>query len=143
MSAEREELAWIIMSPESFDGGPVSCGSNDIYAARIADAILAAGYSKPRTITTATELDALEAAADAIAQDDGGACECRRSSYDKHDINPPCSGRRRAVRAARAALEAAAPYLMAQAFDEGADFMSAGCWTETGSPGNPYRPAHE
>lgn len=47
--SERDELAAIIMSPESFDGGPVSCGPNDIYAARIADAILAAGYSKHST----------------------------------------------------------------------------------------------
>lgn len=39
----------------------------------------------------------------------------------------------------RAALTAAAPFIAAQAWDEGADFMSAGCWTETGSPGNPYR----
>lgn len=58
-----EELAQIIMSPESFDGGPVSCGPNAVYAARTADAILAAGYRKPRTITTLEELDALEVGA--------------------------------------------------------------------------------
>lgn len=58
MSAQAE-LAGIIMSPESFDGGPASCGPGSVYAARIADAILAAGYRKPRTITTPEELDAL------------------------------------------------------------------------------------
>lgn len=42
--SERDELAQIIMSPESFDGGPVSCGPNSVYAARIAEAIRAAGY---------------------------------------------------------------------------------------------------
>lgn len=49
MSAERDELAEIIKSPETFDGGPVSCGPNSIYAARTADAILAAGYRKYET----------------------------------------------------------------------------------------------
>lgn len=59
MSDERDELARIIKSPENFDGGPVSCGPNDVYAARTADAILAAGYRKPRQVTTVEELDAL------------------------------------------------------------------------------------
>jgi len=59
MSNERDELAQIIMSPESFDGGPVSCGPNSVYAARIADAILAAGYRKPKVVTSVEELDAL------------------------------------------------------------------------------------
>ena len=55
---------------------------------------------------------AVEAAADLIVQGDMGDCECRRSPYDKHDVNPPCSTRRRAARVARAALEAAAPHLI-------------------------------
>lgn len=59
--SERDELVQIIMSPESFDSGPPSCGPNDLYAARTADAILAAGYRKPRVVTTAEELDALPA----------------------------------------------------------------------------------
>jgi hypothetical protein len=46
----RDELAGIIMSPESLDGGPISCGPNSVYAARTADAILAAGYRKPTVI---------------------------------------------------------------------------------------------
>jgi hypothetical protein len=46
---------------------------------------------------------------------------------------------RSAYQIAYTALEAAVPFIAAQAWDEGADFMSAGCWTETGSPGNPYR----
>jgi hypothetical protein len=41
MSAQRDELAAIIASPERVDGGPVSCGPNSVYAARTADAILA------------------------------------------------------------------------------------------------------
>lgn len=56
---ERGELARIIMSPESFDGGPASCGPNEVYAARTADAILSAGFRKPRQVTTAEELDTL------------------------------------------------------------------------------------
>src|SRR6184192_3490147 len=55
----REELAGMIMSPESFDDGPPSCGPGSVYAARIADVILAAGYVKPRTVTSAEELDRL------------------------------------------------------------------------------------
>lgn len=55
----RAELTRIIMSPEGFDDGPASCGPNEVYAARTADAVLAAGYRKPRTITTTEELDAL------------------------------------------------------------------------------------
>jgi hypothetical protein len=62
---------------------------------------------------------AVEAAADLIVQGDMGDCECRRSPYDKHDVNPPCSTRRRATRIARAALEAAAPHMLAQVWDEG------------------------
>jgi hypothetical protein len=46
-------------------------------------------------------------------------CECRHSPFDKHDVNPPCSTRRRATEQARAALEAAAPHLKADAWDEG------------------------
>lgn len=59
MSTERDKLAEIIMSPESFDGGPASCGPNDVYAARTADAVLAAGYRKPQQVTTPQEVDAL------------------------------------------------------------------------------------
>jgi hypothetical protein len=47
MSAERDELTDIIAS------------NRTEYANLTADRILAAGYSKPLTITTATELDAL------------------------------------------------------------------------------------
>lgn len=49
MSAD-DELTQIITSPESFDGGPVSCGPNPVYAARTADAIRAAGYRKPSVL---------------------------------------------------------------------------------------------
>jgi hypothetical protein len=56
MTRERDELALIIMSPESFDGGPASCGPNDVYAARTADAILAAGYRRPRQVAAIEEL---------------------------------------------------------------------------------------
>jgi hypothetical protein len=59
MSNERDDLAAIIASPESVDGGPVSCGPNAVYAARTADAILAAGYRKPRTVSSVEELDGL------------------------------------------------------------------------------------
>jgi hypothetical protein len=67
---EREELASIIASPESVDGGPISCGPNSVFASRTADAILAAGYRKPRTISTVEELDALPNGS--IIRDDEG-----------------------------------------------------------------------
>lgn len=69
MSNESDELAAIIKSPESFDGGPVSCGPNDVYAARTADAILAAGYTRPRQVTTVEELDALPVGSVLILRD--------------------------------------------------------------------------
>jgi len=59
VSNERDELTAIIQTPETFDDGPVSCGPNEVYAARTADAILAAGYSKPHQVTTIGELNKL------------------------------------------------------------------------------------
>ena len=59
MTIERDELAAIISQPEKVDHGPLSCGPNSTFAGRVADAIIAAGYRKSRTITTAEELDAL------------------------------------------------------------------------------------
>ena len=61
---------------------------------------------------------AVEAAAVIIVQGDRGACECRRSIFDKHDVNPPCSTRRQAIRTARAALEAALPILLSHEREE-------------------------
>ena len=81
--------------------------------------------------------EAVEATADIIVQGDRGACECRRSIFDKHDANPPCSTRRQAIRTARLALEAAAPFIAAKAWDEG---KSAGWDAARGEPeeSNPY-----
>lgn len=59
MSTERDELAVIIQRPEAIDGGPISCGPGSVFASRTADAILAAGWSRPRVVTTVEELDAL------------------------------------------------------------------------------------
>jgi hypothetical protein len=58
MSAERDELA------DVFAYHPVTLGPAPLqlmkgFAQEIADKILAAGYRKPRTITTVEELDAL------------------------------------------------------------------------------------
>ena len=53
---ERDELARLLMSDEIMNVPDI--GGFD-YALHEADVILAAGYSKPRTITTAEELDAL------------------------------------------------------------------------------------
>lgn len=50
-NTERDELAEVIRSID----GPATLGGLEV-----ADAILAAGYRKPRTITTVKELDALE-----------------------------------------------------------------------------------
>lgn len=59
MSAERDELAAVVDASRTrrvhYDGDPygsvVICGPEEI-----ADAILAAGYRKPRQVTTAAEL---------------------------------------------------------------------------------------
>ena len=56
MSTERDELAELLMSDEIMNVPDI--GGFD-YALHEADVILAAGYRKPRTITTAEELDAL------------------------------------------------------------------------------------
>jgi hypothetical protein len=47
----RDELATIISRPEEVDHGPLSCGPNSTFAGRVADAILAAGYTKRETVT--------------------------------------------------------------------------------------------
>jgi hypothetical protein len=47
------------------------------------------------------------AASEVLLADDSGPCECRRSPFDKHNVNPPCSTRRHAEMLAEAMLEAA------------------------------------
>lgn len=54
----RDELAAIIGTSDGFNPNDFTEHDWDDYRVN-ADAILAAGYSKPRTITTAEELDAL------------------------------------------------------------------------------------
>jgi hypothetical protein len=57
MSTERDELADILLS----DALRNSDAYGREYALAEADVILAAGYRKPRTVTTVAELDALPA----------------------------------------------------------------------------------
>lgn len=56
---------------------------------------------------------AVEAAAETVLQLEWAPCQCRRSPFDKHSVNPPCPTRREANVRMRAALEAAAPHLFA------------------------------
>jgi len=49
----------------------------------------------------------VERAADILLQGDMGMCECRRSPFDKHDVNPPCSTRKDAIAKMRRVLAAA------------------------------------
>lgn len=56
-NAERDELTAVIES--GYGNDETDCPYD--HAGEIADAILAAGYRKPRTITTVEELDALPA----------------------------------------------------------------------------------
>lgn len=51
--------------------------------------------------------ETVHAVAEIILQGDMGMCECRRSPFDKHDVNPPCSTRILARETARAVLAAA------------------------------------
>lgn len=56
MSHERDELAQLIDRTIDQEYSP----GDDVMGADLAPAILAAGYRRPRTITTVEELDALE-----------------------------------------------------------------------------------
>jgi hypothetical protein len=56
---ERDELAKLLTETSRAYIGEYGAYVDEVEAPHLADAILAAGYSKPRTITTATELDAL------------------------------------------------------------------------------------
>jgi hypothetical protein len=60
-----------------------------------------------------TTTSAVDAATEEFLRADRDACECRRSPFDKHDVNPPCSTRRDVRTRMQAALEAAAPHLFA------------------------------
>jgi len=64
--------------------------------------------------------EAVEKAADLIVQGNTDYCECRRSPFDKHTVNPPCSTRRDAMRVARVVLEAAAGIIRAECLEEAA-----------------------
>ncbi|WP_354214583.1 hypothetical protein [Arthrobacter sp. UYCo732] len=55
----------------------------------------------------------LTAATDEFLRLDRKPCECRRSPFDKHTVNPPCQTRRHTTDQIRRALEAAAPLLFA------------------------------
>ncbi len=63
--SERDELAAVIVTAYGEDAEVECPCEQDL---EVADAILAAGYRKPRTITTAEELDALPD--DAVVLDD-------------------------------------------------------------------------
>lgn len=76
--SERDELADILMSDALLGNSDEEFGRD--YALAEADAILAAGYSKPRTITTAEELDALPPSA--IIKGAGG------TTYEKQIDGP-------------------------------------------------------
>jgi hypothetical protein len=73
--SEREELA-VILETEQEHGNWPSTPDADLYGC-MADAILAAGYSKPRTITTAEEIRELPALTMVVYDDmaNGGPLE--------------------------------------------------------------------
>lgn len=75
-NTEREELIelldnerWKPMAADPSDD--FSCGFIEQSNPSVADSILAAGYSKPRTITTVEELDALPAGSVVLEADNG------------------------------------------------------------------------
>lgn len=84
-------------------------------------------------------LEAVDAVVEILIVDSGW-CECRHNPRDKHDVDPSCSTRKQATLNARAALEAAMPYLMAQAWDEGESIGFDEGRGYIGSTPNPYRP---
>jgi hypothetical protein len=113
---ERDELALAVR--RNFPGWMGPAVSYDV-----ADAVFAEGYRKPRTITTVEELAALptEAARAAV-----------KAAKESFGGDAP-----RGMRAAiHAAMEAAAPYMLAAAWDEG----YAEGWDVDGNEwANPYR----
>lgn len=85
--------------------------------------------------------EAVEAAVEAFLKDDKSYCECRHSTLDKHDVNPPCSTRKRVAEQMASVLEAAAPSTASAAWDEG--FQDGLRQDSEGEDGprftNPYR----
>lgn len=61
--------------------------------------------------------EAVEAAVEAFLKDDASYCECRHSTLDKHDVNPPCSTRKRVTAQMASALKAALPLISKSAME--------------------------
>ena len=75
--------------------------------------------------------ETVDAMAEIILQGDMDVCICRRSPFDKHDINPPCPKRQWALGKARRVLEAAAPFLRSQALEDAAEYIEN--WIKAGA----------
>jgi hypothetical protein len=58
-----------------------------------------------------TSKEIVEEAVAAILKDDRSYCDCRRSPFDGHDVNPPCETRIRVTEQVRLTLEIAEPYM--------------------------------
>lgn len=84
-AAEREELAQLIDATIEREYSP----GDDVMGTDLADAMLAAGYRKPRTITTKDELDALPM--DTVIRDDDEYVWERWSLFAK-TTNWRCAG---------------------------------------------------
>jgi hypothetical protein len=82
-TSQREELAAVIES--GYGDDPTDCPYD--HAPAIADSILAAGYSKPRTITTAEELDALTDGA-VVIDDSGDVSQLRGGFWCSYETGP-------------------------------------------------------
>lgn len=55
--------------------------------------------------------EAIEKAVEAILKEDRDWCECRRSPFDKHDVNPPCKTRKQVTRQVEMTLDIIEPYI--------------------------------
>ena len=92
-NTERDELAEVLANarysnlvpawPLRADRSPVK-----FFSRKEADAVLAAGYTKPRTINTAAELDALPSGTKLFAPDTGEVWWVR----ERHDKSPRWQG---------------------------------------------------
>ncbi|HEX9088161.1 MAG TPA: hypothetical protein VF867_11600 [Arthrobacter sp.] len=99
----RAERLKVLVLPDSRDTGEMKLCLEE-----------AGVFTTVKTVPApAALITTLDAAVEEFLRPDRSACECRRSPFDKHTVNPPCSTRRDVTTRMRAALEAAVPRLFA------------------------------
>lgn len=47
-----------------------------------------------------------------LLKDDSSYCDCRRSPFDKHTVNPPCQTRNEMTKTVRKVVELTTPHIL-------------------------------